>query len=192
MKVLIINGSPRKNGHTEKLTNEVIRGIKTTSKEAKIEQIKATEKNISPCTACGVCEGESYCIIKDDMQEVYQKIEACDVIIIASPLYFCTVTAQIKPLIDRAQMYFNNRVFRNNPIIKEDNKRKGILVSTGGSEYPNQFSCIETTISYFFDEINAEIQRPVVATKTDTVPIKEQEKALKIAFSVGEEVGRRK
>ncbi len=190
MKVLIINGSPRKKGHTENLTEEVIRGIKSVERNLEIEFLKASEMNISPCTACGVCENKAYCIIKDDMQVVYEKIEDCDVIIIASPLYFCTVTAQIKPLIDRAQMYFNNRVFRKQPIIKEENKRKGILVSTGGAEYPNQFGCIETTVSYFFNEINAELQRPVYAAKTDERPVEEQTKALEIAFSVGEEVAK--
>jgi len=143
---------------------------------------------ISPCIACGVCEKEPYCIIEDEMQDVYKYIKECDVIIIASPLYFCSVSAQTKACIDRGQMYFNNKVFRKTPIISGDNKKIGIGISSGGGTYENQFDCLEMTLKFFLADINADYVGKLYAKGTDQKHAKDQEGVAEKAYKLGEEI----
>ena len=93
-QVLVIEGSPRKHGNTGFLSDEFIKGAE--------EAGHATEKNIGYCVDCEVCQTEGGgCAKKDDFQEIKDKIAACDVLVLVSPVYYYSVTAQLKTLIDR-------------------------------------------------------------------------------------------
>lgn len=97
-KVLILSGSPRKNGNSDILCDEFMRGASESGNE--VEKIRVAEKNIGYCKACYACETGD-CVVKDDMAEVLQKMIDADVIVLASPVYFYSVDAQLKALIDR-------------------------------------------------------------------------------------------
>ena len=99
-KVLILSGSPRKGGNSDLLCNEFMRGAKESGNT--VEKINVAEKNIGYCRACYYCRtsgGE--CVIKDDMADVLQKMIDADVIVLASPVYFYSIDAQLKAVIDR-------------------------------------------------------------------------------------------
>lgn len=98
-KVLILSGSPRKDGNSDMLCNEFMRGAAESGNE--VEKIRVSEKKIGYCTACYACRGTGVCAIKDDMAEVMQKIIDADVLVLASPVYFYSIDAQLKALIDR-------------------------------------------------------------------------------------------
>lgn len=98
-KVLILSGSPRKNGNSDILCDEFMKGAKEGGNE--VEKIRVSEKNIGYCRACYACKGTGICAIKDDMGEVLQKMIDADVIVLASPVYFYSIDAQLKTLIDR-------------------------------------------------------------------------------------------
>lgn len=98
-KVLILSGSPRKNGNSDILCDEFARGAADAGHE--VEKIHVAEKNIGYCRACYACRGTGVCVIKDDMAEVLQKMIDADVIVLASPVYFYSIDAQLKALIDR-------------------------------------------------------------------------------------------
>lgn len=98
-KVLILSGSPRKNGNSDILCNEFMKGAKESGNE--VEKIRVSEKNIGYCRACYACKETGICAIKDDMGEVLQKMIDADVIVLASPVYFYSIDAQLKALIDR-------------------------------------------------------------------------------------------
>lgn len=99
-KVLILSGSPRKGGNSDLLCDEFMRGAIESGNT--VEKIRVAEKNIGYCKACYYCKDHNgQCVIKDDMQEVLQKIIEADVIVLASPVYFYSVDAQLKALIDR-------------------------------------------------------------------------------------------
>lgn len=98
-KVLILSGSPRKNGNSDMLCDEFAKGAKEAGHI--VEKIRVAEKNISYCQACYACKQTGRCIIQDDMAEVLQKIIDADVIVLASPVYFYSIDAQLKALIDR-------------------------------------------------------------------------------------------
>lgn len=99
MKVLVINGSPRANGNSDLLCDELIRGAEEAGNQ--VEKISLREKEIHPCKACYACFKTGACVQKDDMAEILKKAEAADVLVLASPTYFLTMSGQMKVMIDR-------------------------------------------------------------------------------------------
>ena len=98
-KVLILSGSPRKNGNSDILCDEFARGAAEAGNH--VEKIRVSEKNIGFCRACYACRGTGVCAIRDDMAEVLRKMIDADVLVLASPVYFYSIDAQLKALIDR-------------------------------------------------------------------------------------------
>lgn len=107
MKVLGIVCSPRKGGNTEILVKEALDGAKEAGAET--ELLLVAGKKIAPCDGCCSCEKTGVCKIKDDMQAIYQQLEAADGIIFGTPVYFVNVTAQAKAIMDRTYAYLWNR-----------------------------------------------------------------------------------
>jgi len=99
-KVLVLSASPRKGGNSDLLCEEFIKGARQAGNHA--EKIFLKNKKINYCIGCGVCqENGGKCVEKDDMAEVLDKMIAADVIVMATPVYFYTMNAQMKTLIDR-------------------------------------------------------------------------------------------
>ncbi len=100
-KVLIFKGSPRPNGNSAVLADQVAAGARHAG--AQVESFLLHRMNIQPCDGCNTCESmiDGYCIIQDDMQVLYPKLVAADAVLIASPVYWFNVSAQTKLLIDR-------------------------------------------------------------------------------------------
>jgi multimeric flavodoxin WrbA len=98
--VLIVKASPRINGNSASLAEQVLVGAKGAG--AEVEAINIAEMDIRPCDACDVCrENFAGCIVEDDMQALYPKLIAADVIVLAFPIYFFTINAQMKLFLDR-------------------------------------------------------------------------------------------
>lgn len=99
-KVLILSGSPRRGGNSDILCDEFMRGALEAGNE--VEKIRVADKKIGYCSACYYCAGSGgVCAKKDDMAEVLQKIIDADVLVFASPVYFYSIDAQLKAVIDR-------------------------------------------------------------------------------------------
>ena len=99
-KVLILSGSPRKGGNSDLLCDEFMRGAIDAGNE--VEKIRIAEKKIGYCSACYYCRTSGgVCAKKDDMTEILQKMIDADVIVLASPVYFYSIDAQLKTVIDR-------------------------------------------------------------------------------------------
>lgn len=99
MKVLIVSSSPRKEGNSDVLCDRFARGASGAGHE--VEKIMLRDKKISPCNACYACMETHTCAIKDDMADIFLKLLEADVILLSSPVYFYSVSAQMKALIDR-------------------------------------------------------------------------------------------
>lgn len=94
-KVLILSGSPRVGGNSDLLCDEFARGAKVNNNI--VEKICIANKKISYCHACYYCkEHGGECAIKDDMADILQKMIDADVIVLASPVYFYSIDAQLK------------------------------------------------------------------------------------------------
>jgi len=101
-KILVVQGSPRKKGNSIALAEQVVKGAESVGAVA--ERIYLHDKNISPCQACYACQrpDSSGCAIDDEMQPIYKKLIDADGWIIASPVYWFTMSAQTKLFMDRA------------------------------------------------------------------------------------------
>lgn len=99
-KVLILSASPRKGGNSDLLCDEFLLGAREAGNQT--EKIFLKDKRIGYCEGCGVCYNQGMsCPQKDDMPEIIEKMIDADVIVLASPVYFYTINAQMKTLIDR-------------------------------------------------------------------------------------------
>ncbi len=98
-KVLVISASPRKGGNSDTLCDEFIRGAQESGNDA--EKVFLRGKKIGYCTGCGACNSTHQCVQRDDMAEVLNQMVQSDVIVMATPVYFYTMDAQMKTLIDR-------------------------------------------------------------------------------------------
>lgn len=98
-KVLILSGSPRKGGNSDILCDRFAEGAAEAGHE--VEKIRPAEKSIAYCRACYACRETGVCAIRDDMAEVLQKMIDADVIVLASPVYFYSIDAQLKTVLDR-------------------------------------------------------------------------------------------
>lgn len=99
-KVLILSSSPRRGGNSDTLCDEFMRGAKESGNQ--VEKIFLKDKHINYCTGCSVCSMHGKpCPQKDDANEIVEKMIAADSIVMATPVYFYTMSAQMKTLIDR-------------------------------------------------------------------------------------------
>lgn len=113
-KVLILEGSPRRNGNSAILSDESARGAEEAG--CSVEKVKIAGKKIARCLGCnGRFRNGGICVQKDDMAEIREKMLAADVIVLASPIYFYSMTAQMKAVIDRSYAFFSS--WRERPSI---------------------------------------------------------------------------
>jgi multimeric flavodoxin WrbA len=111
MKVLGIVGSPRKKGNTEIMMREVLKTVHSAGCET--EMFLMSEKQVAPCDACGTCFEIGSCVIKDDMQELYAMMERAQAIVFGSPVYFGSVSAQMKAVMDRMFALLGRRALKD-------------------------------------------------------------------------------
>lgn len=106
-KVLILSGSPRKGGNSDLLCDEFLRGAQESGNQ--VEKVFLRSKKVAPCNACYYCKNSGgKCAIPDDMAEILDKMQAADVIVMASPMYFYSIGAQMKAVIDRSVARWTN------------------------------------------------------------------------------------
>ena len=104
-KVLILEGSPRRNGNSAILSEEFARGAAEAG--CSVEKVRIAGKKIAGCLGCDACyRNGGACVQKDDMAEIQEKMLAADIIVLASPIYFYSMTAQLKSVIDRTYAFY--------------------------------------------------------------------------------------
>lgn len=108
MKVVALLGSPRKEGNTDILIDQILKGAKQKGHET--EKIHLYRFDIRPCQDCRGCkEGHHDCVTEDEMILIYPSLEKADIIIFGTPLYWYGPTGQMKLLIDRLRPYIETR-----------------------------------------------------------------------------------
>lgn len=98
-RIVAFMGSPRKNGNTATLINEVIRGAQDAGAETTVYNLY--DMNIKPCQGCFVCRKTGQCVMQDDFQDMFKHIVDADAVVFGSPVYVMQITAQMKLLWDR-------------------------------------------------------------------------------------------
>lgn len=106
-KILVLSGSPRKGGNSDLLCEEFMRGAAESGNQ--VEKIFVRSRKIAPCNACYYCrEHNGECAVRDDMSDILDKMQWADVIVMASPVYFYSIDAQMKTVIDRSLARWTN------------------------------------------------------------------------------------
>ncbi|MFC1864856.1 flavodoxin family protein [Chloroflexota bacterium] len=148
MKVLGIAGSPRRGGNTDLLLAEVMRGA--AGKGAEVKTIILNDLKITPCQHCDACLKKGKCKVQDDMQMVYKELEQADRIVLASPIQFMGLTAQMKAMIDRCQALWARKYVLKIPPLGDRRERKGFFISVGGRKIAALFEPALVVIKAFF------------------------------------------
>jgi multimeric flavodoxin WrbA len=152
MNIIAFLGSPRKDGNTELLLKEVIRGIEESG--LKVHVFNLNLMNISPCQNCGGCDDTGICVIEDDMVQVHDAIRTADRIILASPIFFFGLSAQAKTMIDRCQAFWCEKYLLKKPIPEGPYGRKGLLLLVGGQKKEIGIQCAEATAKAFLRTVS--------------------------------------
>jgi len=131
MNILILSGSPRKGGNTDLLIEAFAKGA---SQKHKVEVVSVHDYKVNPCMGCNVCSKKetNACVQKDDMHVIYEKMAMTDMLVIASPVYFYGLSAQLKAIIDRF----------HNPIRDSFHIKKMALLLVGAATLPELFDSI--------------------------------------------------
>jgi arsenate reductase len=153
MLVLGFQGSPRKKGNTAFLLTNFMQAIEKLG--AQTRMIEVTQKNIIPCKEYVVCEKKGYCPIDDDVKtEIYPLIRQAEVVVLASPIFFFNMTAQLKAVVDRCQLFWA-RKYKLKIADPAKKTKRGFLLSVGASKGKSLFEGLQLTAKYFFDAIDA-------------------------------------
>ena len=191
MKVCGIIGSPCKNANVELLVSQVLEGA--ASKGSDTGKIYLNNLKIKPCQSCGVDPNPKHCLFEDDMERIYYALKNSDAIVLGSPVYFDTVSAQVKLMIDRSNCLmpyvkkadgtfgFERRVKR---------PKKGVFVAVSGKE--QELDTILTTVKGFFYWTNIDLVETLSYAHDDNElgSIKKDKKKMKQAFDIGVRISR--
>jgi len=149
-EVLLFLGSPRKKGNSEVLAEAVCRGIKQGG--GSYEIVRLADLNFSPCIGCGGCNKTGHCVVEDQMIPLYDKIESARRVIMVSPIYFYSITAQAKAFVDRCQALWNRKYLQvKKGTWKQDPDRKGYLVAVAATQGERVFDGAILTMQYAYD-----------------------------------------
>jgi len=186
MEVCGIVGSPKKKGNVDLLVSQVLKGA--SSQGAKARKIYLNDLHIKPCQSCGVDPYPKYCLFDDDMKLIYDALELCDVIVLGSPVYFDTVSAQTKLMIDRSNCLL--------PYVKRPNgtwgferrmkkRKKGVFIAVAGPD--QEFNTIQTTVKGFFEWANIELIETILHPNdsNELGDVKNNKERMAQAFEIG-------
>jgi len=182
-RVLVLLGSPRKKGNSALLAERIAKGAKSVG--AKVETLFIHGMKIAPCNSCYACQkpDSKGCSINDDMQAVYKKLLEADAWVIASPVYWFTVSAQTKLWMDRC--------FALLPQAREafEGKRIAIAMSYGDTD-PFKSGCVNAlrTFQDAFGYIQACIVGMVYGSAMEAGEIKNNEALMKEAEELGKQL----
>ena len=161
MKTLVITGAARLKGHTNQMVKLFLDTL-----GGEYEIIDAYRvKNVGPCVDCRYCWKKKECAIKDGMQEIYKKLEEADNVVLASPIYFHSVTGKMKTLIDRFQGYWAGHVRNDMP--KKPVRKGAILMVGGAPSFPNQFLGGELVLKNLLNDLSTECLGEVCLPNSD-------------------------
>jgi multimeric flavodoxin WrbA len=155
-KILAIYGSPRRKGNTALLLKQAVQGARDA--HATVEEIVLRDLKISPCLEIYGCRETGRCVIQDDFQPLYDKLLGCQGLLLASPIFFYTVSAITKSMMDRCQSLWVKRYWiEKTPFGKKEFSRKGLLISVGATKGKRLFEGVQLTVRYFFDALDMEL-----------------------------------
>lgn len=145
-RLLCIAGSPRRHGNSDLLLDELTAGAQEAGATAL--RLVAATAGIGTCRGCNACSRDGECIQRDAMDDVYRLLDTADAIVFSSPVYFATVPAVLKTLLDRCQPYWARRHVLHQPV--PEKRRPGAIIVVGGGGDPYGTACAVTPLRSAF------------------------------------------
>ncbi len=165
-KVVAIYGSPRRKGNTALLLQEAVRGAR--EEGAEVEEIVLRDLKMSPCLEIYQCKNSGRCAIQDDFQKVYESILVSQAVMLASPIFFYSVSAHTKILMDRCQSIWVKKHWLKETSPGEDpSGRKGLFISVGATRGKKLFDGTLLTVRYYFEAIDCELWKSLLYRELD-------------------------
>jgi multimeric flavodoxin WrbA len=185
IKVLGISASPRANGNSDLLLKQALAGAE--SANAQTEYIRLADFNIAPCIECNACYKTGTCAVQDDYQLISAKMLEADRLIFATPIFFMTVCAQAKLLIDRCQCLWAHKYVLKKLLIETAGRdRRAMAIAVGGSKSKKMFDSIRLTMKYYFDVLDMHYAANLFVNKMeDPAQVKDHPTAMKEALRLG-------
>ena len=149
-KILIISSSPRKGGNSDLLCDEFIRGASEAGH--KTEKVFLRDKNIHYCIGCGVCNSTAKCVQSDDMEQILESMVEADVIVLATPVYFYTMDAQLKTLIDRTVPRYTEM----------RNKELYYIMTAADEEIEHMQKTVESLRGFTMDCLDGAVEKGII------------------------------
>ena len=163
MKIIGINGSPRIGGNTDILLDKALEGARSIGAET--EKVILNILKIAPCQECENLKDDGSCIIEDDMQGLYRKILEADAVIVASPVFFGSITAQTKIMIDRFQCLWRAKFILKKNTVKRE--KVGAFISVEASNREDFFVNARSIVKNFFAVIDASYREEILCRGID-------------------------
>jgi len=149
IRILGISGSPRRDGNTELLLREALRGAAAAGAEA--EFLAARSLKMRPCIECDRCQTTGRCVVQDDALAVHEKLLAADHLVFATPIFFAAVSAQAKILIDRCQCFWSLKYVLKKPLFDPPRPhRRGLWLACCGFDKMWMFDGPRRTMKALF------------------------------------------
>ena len=184
LKVLGISTSPRINGNSDLLLRHALAGAESAG--AHVQYISLNDYNIGPCIECNSCYTTGKCQVQDDYQQILQKLLDTDRLIFATPVFFMTVCAQAKMLIDRSQCLWAYKYILKKQLFSPEKDRRAMVIAVGGSKSKKQFESIRLTIKVYFDSLQIHYVSSLFVNNVDTYgAVEKHPSALKEAYRLG-------
>ena len=163
---MAIYGSPRRKGNTATLLKKAVEGARHAG--AEVEEIVLRDLKLSPCLEIYGCLKAGECAIKDDFQELRNKILDAQGIILASPVFFYTVSSHTKIFMDRFQSLWVKKYWLDKTdAARNVFSRKGMFISVGATQGKKLFDGILLTVRYFFDVLDMELWKALLYRRLD-------------------------
>lgn len=190
VKIIAIYGSPRRDGNSALLLKQAVAGAR--QEGAHVEEVFLRDYKISPCLEIYQCIKTGECAIRDDFQGIVAKLEASSGIMLASPIFFYTVSAHTKIFMDRCQALWVRKYWIEKQDFREaPETRKGLFISVGATDGKKLFDGAILTVKYFFDVLNAGLWKTVLCRGVDRKgDIKKKENCLQEAFQAGSDLAK--
>ena len=184
MKIIGISASPRRHGNSETLLDHALMGARSNSAET--EKIILSLLDIKPCHGSHICLQEGKCFIEDDMALLIEKIKNADGVIVSSPVYFGSITAQLKTMIDRCQPLWVEKYILKN-ITR--GKKKGAFLCISSYNNRKFFRNSKDVVNIFFKVFNIDFIGSVYFTGLESKNDANNKKfLLKRAFQCGKKL----
>ena len=188
MKIIAFNGSPRSGGNTELLLNEALKPLQEAGHDIVLFTLNTMD--FKPCQDCGGCTETGICILEDAMTGIYSAIREADRIILASPIFFYSLSAQAKAMVDRCQSFWCEKYLLKKTIPAGPQGRKGLLLLVGGMKKDECRITAEATAKGFFRTVSVLHHDTLFFGGVDAKgDIQKHPTALKEAYEAGKRLG---